>query len=117
VQPTLSDVLSVQDSVGPPIPELPQGVEEGSEGAASVHRQETRHVFINDPLGSQVVNQAEIGKGEVAAWVGESAPETGHGKSLARWSTDENVNCSGFDGPLFVLCEVAIVGCVGKAVS
>jgi hypothetical protein len=77
VQPTLSDVLSVQDSVGPPIPELPQGVEEGSEGASSVHRQETRHVFINDPLGSKVVNKPKIGEGEVAARIGESAPKTG----------------------------------------
>jgi hypothetical protein len=92
VQPTLSDVLSVQDSVGPPIPELPQGVEEGSEGAASVHRQETRHVFINDPLGSKVVNKSKIGEGEVAARVGESFAESGDAEGLAGRASDQNVN-------------------------
>jgi hypothetical protein len=94
VQPTLSDVLSVQDSVGPPIPELPQGVEEGSEGAPSVHRQETRHVFINDPLGSQSVNQAEIGEGEVSAWIGKSSPEAGKAECLAWRAADNDVHIS-----------------------
>jgi hypothetical protein len=69
-------------------------VEERSEGASSVHRQETRHVFINDPLGSQAVNQAEIGEGEVAAWIGESAPEAGNAESLAGRSADDEVHIS-----------------------
>jgi hypothetical protein len=67
-------------------------VEEGSEGASSVHRQETRHVFINDPFGSQAVNQAKIGEGEVAAWIGESAPEASDAEGLAGRASDQNVN-------------------------
>jgi hypothetical protein len=67
-------------------------VEEGSEGASSVHRQKTRHVFINDPLGSQAVNQAEIGEGEVAARVGESFAESCDAEGLAGRASDQNVN-------------------------
>jgi hypothetical protein len=45
-----SGVLSVQDPVGPPIPEVFQPPEEGSKRPSSVLRQDTGDVFPDDPL-------------------------------------------------------------------
>jgi hypothetical protein len=67
-------------------------MEEGSEGAPSVHRQEARHVLINDPLGSNVVNKSKIGEGEVAARIGESFAESCDAECLAGRASDQNVN-------------------------
>jgi hypothetical protein len=48
-----SEVLSVKDAVGPPIPELPQRPEDGSKVPSAVARQKARDVFEQKPVGSE----------------------------------------------------------------
>jgi hypothetical protein len=46
-----SEVLSVQDSVGEPIPEFPQPSEEGSKRPSAVDRQDAGDVLPHHPCG------------------------------------------------------------------
>jgi hypothetical protein len=47
-----SEMLSVKNSVGEPIPALPQEREEGPEGSAIVNRQDAGDVLPNQPTGA-----------------------------------------------------------------
>ncbi|SPK73703.1 protein of unknown function [Cupriavidus taiwanensis] len=47
-----SEVLSVKNSVGEPIPEFCQAPEEGAKIPPFVTRQDTGHVFPNEPAGA-----------------------------------------------------------------
>ena len=87
-----SEVLCVQHSVGPPIPELAQRPEEGSQDPSSVNRQDTWDVFPNHPTGSKVGNDAKVGEGEVSAWVVKSFAESSDGEGLTGAAADHNVN-------------------------
>ena len=87
-----SDKLSVQHSVGPPIPEFPQPCEEGRKSPSSVNRQDAGDILPEKPLGAIVINQREIGKGEVAARVIQSLTESGDTEGLARCSAAKKVN-------------------------
>jgi hypothetical protein len=51
-----SEVLSVKNSVGEPIPEFRQPSEEGSKSPSSVNRQDTGYIFPDNPLGAILVN-------------------------------------------------------------
>jgi hypothetical protein len=62
-----SEVLSVQNPVGGPIPELPQRPEEGAKSPSSVDGQDAGHVFPNDPPRLQSSSQRQKLKREVAA--------------------------------------------------
>jgi hypothetical protein len=46
-----SEVLSVKNSVGDPIPELPQDSEKGSKRPSVVNRQDAGHVLPHQPAG------------------------------------------------------------------
>jgi hypothetical protein len=87
-----SEVLSVQDPVGPPIPELFQLPQEGTEVPSSVRRQDARDILPDDPAGTEFVSESKKGEGEVASGVGESFAETGDGEGLARCPSDQKVD-------------------------
>jgi hypothetical protein len=87
-----SEMLCVQHSVGPPIPELAQRPEEGSQDPSSVNRQDTWDVLPNHPTGSKVGNDAKVGEGEVSACVVKSFAESSDGEGLAWTAADHNVN-------------------------
>jgi len=97
-----STPLSVQHSVGEPIPEVRQPPEEGSERPSSVRGQDTGHVFPDDPPRPEAINQSEIHEREVSAGVVEPLSEAGDGEALTGCSTHENVNCTLFDVPLTI---------------
>jgi hypothetical protein len=94
-----SEVPSVQHSVGEPVPEFDQRPEEGSKRPSSVRRQDTGDILPDNPLGLQSRSQLEIDEGELASGIVESTPESGDAECLAGGSSDQNVNCSGFDVP------------------
>jgi hypothetical protein len=85
-------VLSVQHSVGEPIPEFDQRPEEGTKVPPSSRRQDTGDVFPDDPTGLELVSQAKKGESEVAPGVGKSFSEAGDGEGLARSSSDQKVD-------------------------
>ena len=87
-----SEVLSVQDPVGPPIPELFQRPEEGTKVPSSSRRQDARDIFPDDPAGTEFVSESKKDEGEVAAGVGESFAQAGDGEGLARSSSDQKVD-------------------------
>lgn len=78
-----SDVLSVQHSVGPPIPEFAQAPEEGTKVPSFARRQDAGHVLPNHPLGPVAVNQSQIDEGQVAARIVQSLSKPGDAEGLA----------------------------------
>jgi hypothetical protein len=70
-----SHPLSVQHSVGEPVPELDQRPEEGTKVPSSSRRQDTRDVFPDEAARPDAINQAEIDEGEVSAGVCETLSE------------------------------------------
>jgi hypothetical protein len=87
-----SEVLSVQHSVGEPIPEFDQRPEEGTKVPASSRRQDTGDVFPDNPTGLEFVSQPKKGESEVAPRVGKSFAESGNGEGLARCASDQKVD-------------------------
>jgi hypothetical protein len=86
-----SKVLSVQDSVGEPIPEFPKRPEDGAKCPSSVNRQDTGDVFPHDPSRSKKADQSAELQREIAAIIVKSASESGVGEGLAGGSPDEEV--------------------------
>jgi hypothetical protein len=88
-----SEVLSVEHSVGPPIPEFCHPPKEGAKVPSSIGRQDTGDVLPNQPGGAQSVSQAKIFEGQVPAGVGHSLAKSGDAERLAGRSSDKKVNC------------------------
>lgn len=72
-----SEVLSVQNSVGEPIPEDAQEPEEGTKVPSSVAGQDAGDVLPNQPAGPILCSNGTKGKHEVATWVIQSLSESG----------------------------------------
>jgi hypothetical protein len=89
LQSVHSDELSVQHSVGEPIPELPQRPEEGAKIPSVSAGQNAGDVLPDQPSGPIAVSDGKIGEHEVAAWVSKSFPKSRDGEGLAGSSTDE----------------------------
>jgi len=114
-----SGVLSVQDPVGPPIPEVFQPPEEGSKRPSSVLRQDTRDIFPDDPAWAKCASQSEELQRKASSRVGKSLSESCDREGLAGCSSDKEV-----DGRLSMnrvswvdeLGEVAIVADLGVVV-
>jgi hypothetical protein len=87
-----SGVLSVQDPVGPPIPEVFQPPEEGTKSPSSVLRQDTWDVFPDDPLRAQCSRQSEELQREATARVGKSLSESCDREGLAGCASNEEVD-------------------------
>jgi hypothetical protein len=111
-----SEVLSVQDPEGPPIPEFAQRPEEGSKIPSSVRRQDTGDVFPDQPRDLETLCHSEVDEHEVSAGVVESFAETGDREALAGGAAHENVNCAWLNVPLLVLGHVPVVLDAGEAV-
>jgi hypothetical protein len=106
---THSHVLSVQHSVGPPIPEFAQRPEEGAKVPSSATRQDTGNIFPDNPSRLEPSSNRKVCEHEVAARICEPLPEAGDAEGLAWCSSDQNVECFWLNGPLLKLCHIAVV--------
>ena len=109
-----AEILSVENSVGPPIPDVPQPGKEAPEGAPAVGREDAGYILPDDPSRAKKANQCDEGHCKTSSGVGKSATKPGNGEGLARCSTDKNI------GSCRVVSEerreVAIVRHLWKAV-
>jgi hypothetical protein len=71
-----SEVLSVTDSVCPPIPELAQRPDDGTKVPSSTATEDTGDVFPEDPLGTVVLNHFAKDEGEVSSGIFHSFPQS-----------------------------------------
>ena len=69
-----SEVLSVENPVGPPVPEFPQATEERPKVAAGIAGEESRNVLEEDGGRSVSLHKVEEGEGEAGPGAGESSP-------------------------------------------
>jgi hypothetical protein len=112
-----SEVLSVQHSVGPPVPEFFQPSEDGRKVPPFVRRQDTRDVFPHDPTGPCCANKLAKSEGQVSTRVLHSLSESGDRERLARCSSDQNIDWSvSLKGSLRYPGNVAKVGRLGVVV-
>ena len=110
-----SEVLSVENAVGEPIPEFCHPSEDGSKVPSSVRRQDTGDVLPYQPSGPCAISKAEIFEGQVATVVSQSASKAGDAERLAGGASDKKVNWSIFGA--FDFGEVAAEGDVGIMMS
>jgi hypothetical protein len=89
-----SEVLSVKNSVGEPIPEFPQHPEKGSKCSSFVNRQDAGDVLPYQPSGPQSASKVSVLNRELATLSIHSCSETGDAEILARCSSDQKVDCS-----------------------
>jgi hypothetical protein len=94
-----SEVLSVQHSVGEPIPEFDQPPEDGTKVPSSVARQNAGDVLPHHPAGPCAVSKPKKLEGQVAAVVSQSSSEARDAEGDAGRSSDQKVNCSIFVAP------------------
>jgi hypothetical protein len=102
-----SEVLSVKNAVGEPIPEFAQRPEEDSKRSSSVCRQDARNVFPKKPAGTQPFKKAYKLNGKSPAIASKPRTKSGNAEVLAGRSPDKKVNCSKVRRS--DLCEVAVV--------
>jgi hypothetical protein len=86
-----SEELSVQHSVGEPVPELSQPSEEGSKVPSAVRRQNAMDVLPYDPTGAHSISQSEIDEGQVSTRIRHASSESCDAEGLTRGSSHENV--------------------------
>jgi hypothetical protein len=110
-----SEVLSVQHSVGEPVPELSQPSEEGSQCPSLVRLQDTRDVLPNHPAGPRSVNKAKKLERQRATLTSQARSKSGDAEVLAWSSANKKID------PCALLArdlrEVAMVGNLGVVVS
>jgi hypothetical protein len=70
-----SEVLSVKNPVGEPIPEFPQPSEEGSKRPCFV-RQKAGHVLIDHPSGAIAFKDSKKRQGEVSSRVSKPSAKS-----------------------------------------
>jgi hypothetical protein len=109
-----SDVLSVKNPVGEPIPEFCQHPEEGAKIPSSVRRQDSGDIFPNKPARLVPLSHSAKCEHEVAAWVSQSFSKARDTERLAGGSADKNVNC--MIRPILEFCHVAMVRNIGVVV-
>jgi hypothetical protein len=97
-----SEVLSVQNPVADAIADFCQGSEECSEVSSLIDAKSTWDIFPDEPFWLQFVNQPDKGKGEVTTWVIQSLSESSDRECLAWGSSNNKVNCTSLDVPVFV---------------
>lgn len=97
-EPVHSDILSVQHSVGPPIPEFPQEPEEGAHRPSVVVRQESGDILPRQPRDAKTSSQRQELKREVAARIIQAEPLSRDAEGLAGGASDKKVNWSDMVG-------------------
>jgi hypothetical protein len=114
-----SEVLSVQHSVGEPIPEFDQRPEEGAKRLSSVLRQDTRDVFPHDPARAKCCRQSDELQREATSSVGQPCSEPGDAEGLTGRPSDEELDASGMNRVSCINAprEVAVVGDVRVVMS
>ena len=75
-------MASVENPVGPPIPEFPQATEERPKVAAAMTGQKARNVLEEDRGRSVLLHKVEEGEGEDAAFSSETGPPSGDAEVL-----------------------------------
>lgn len=90
------EVLSVQDPVGPPIPEFFQPPEEGAKCPSSVRTKDAGDVLPNHPAGPHAIKKSKKLERERTARSIHACSESGDAEILAGRSADKKVNCSIF---------------------
>src|SRR2546423_6366283 len=110
-----SEVLSVQNPVGEPIPELCQPSEEGSKRPSFVNGQDTGHIFPNDPTGSISRSGIQKSEGKIATRSSHARSLSSDGEVLAGCSAHKNVDCACW--PVFAFIEVSVVGRIWPVVA
>lgn len=95
-----SKVLSVQHSVGEPIPEFRQTSEDGSKIPSSVRGQNARDVFPNQPAGAEPASKAQKFDGQVTTVVIQAASEACNAERLTRGAANEKIDsCVNAESP------------------
>jgi hypothetical protein len=87
-----SEVLSVKNPVGEPIPEFCQEPEEGTKIPSSVRRQDAGDILPNHPTGPDAANHAKADEGHVAARVIQAETLAGDAERLAGRPEDDEIN-------------------------
>lgn len=87
-----SEILSVQHSVGEPIPELNHRPEDGAKVPPSSRRQDAGDVFPDNPPRTNGSGETKKLERKTSSLVRESATETGETEALAGSTSDEKVN-------------------------
>jgi hypothetical protein len=89
-----SEKLSVQHSVGEPIPEFRQTPEEGAERPSLVNRQGAGDVFPDNPPRRKCSSQSKELQRQASSSVGKTLSDSSDGEGLAWSPSDEKVNWS-----------------------
>jgi hypothetical protein len=89
-----SEVLSVKNAVGGPIPEFCQRTEEDTKGVSVVSRQHSGDVLPNQPPGAQAFSEFTILDGESAPIASKARSKSSDREVLTGRSADKKVNCS-----------------------
>jgi len=87
-----SEILSVQNSVGEPIPEFDQAPEDGTKVPSGSRRQDSRDVLPRQPLGPCSLSKAKKLEGQVATAICQPSSESGDAETLAGRTADKKVN-------------------------
>jgi hypothetical protein len=87
-----SEVLSVKNSVGEPIPEFPQPSEEAAKIPPFSQGQDAGDVLPDHPAGAQSISNCKEDEGQVATRVSHAFSETSDGEGLAGGSSDQKVD-------------------------
>jgi hypothetical protein len=90
-----SEVSSVKDPVGPPIPEVFQRPKDGSHVSSFVRRQQSIDVLEENPLRSEFSSEIHKRMEEPCAASSESSTIASQGNVLAWESSDEEIDSSG----------------------
>jgi hypothetical protein len=89
-----SKELSVENSVGNPIPEFDHAPEDGTKVPSSIRRQYAGDVLPDQPSGPCAISKPKKFERQVATAVSQSASEAGDTERLAGGSSDKKVNWS-----------------------
>jgi len=107
-----SEIFSIQNSVGDPIPAFDQHPEEGSEGSSPVNRQHAGDVLPHQPCGPQAISKSSKLDSEVATRIIQSRSSACDGEGLARCSSGQKVDCShivgSYSGEVTCVDDVAV---------
>jgi hypothetical protein len=107
-----SGKLSVERSVGEPIPAFDHEPEEGREGSSGVIRQNSGDVLPNHPTGAESASKEKKFDGQVTTWIIQSRSLSCDGECLARGASNENINWSMLWPDLGEVAEVGNAGVV-----
>ena len=87
-----SEVFSVKDAVGPPIPDLSQRPDDGTKVPSSVCAKNSGDVLPDDPLWSELLSDKAKYKSEVSSCIFKTCSESCNREGLTGRSSDQYIN-------------------------